>query len=187
MELVYKIIHYKEKSREDIKIKINENYCEFLYNNHKFQNNSLFNIDNLQYFYEEGLTCILPNIIKDNDKTIEKTMMFINMSDSIENLDASILHEFNHLYELMYNYNGDLLYTMFGWDYSKAIYDSSKEVYVYDESHTNKREYELFNEIINDLISQEIGKKCIQKEIILYRILIQRSLVKLVIKKQLCL
>lgn len=159
LELVSKIGMYKEKTKEKIKKQIDENYYDYISNKYKFHKNSIYNEEDLDAFYREEVTCVCPDIINVDNKMVERPMVFINMANDPEILDANIIHEFNHLYELIYNYNGDRFSATFGWDYSKAVYDPIKCMYVDDEADTSKRKYELFNEIMNDLISQTICKR----------------------------
>lgn len=157
-EFVLKIVNYKEQKREEIKKKVNENYLDYVYNNSKYNKNSIINDDDLYSFYEEEITCVCPDIVRDGEKLQEKPMMFINLGVGLEVLDANIIHEFNHLYELIYNFNADRLQTVIGWDVINSKYDEENGKYVEDVKENCKREYESLNEIINDLIAQKICK-----------------------------
>ena len=77
----------------------------------------------------------------------------IGIGYDLEGTDHKIIHEFNHLYEL----------TLKGVMNNKAEYvcgwDIMEDDLTNDVSSNNKREYELFNEIINEKITQEICAK----------------------------
>lgn len=71
--------------------------------------------------------------------------------------DYNIVHELNHLFELFLDSVNDENYSIIsGWDsFTSQIKDSKSDA---ETIHIDdyKRPYELFNEIVNELISQEI-------------------------------
>ena len=81
---------------------------------------------------------------------------FNNLNDDA--LDHHIVHELNHLFELVLNkVNGKEYEMLVGWDYAGGQIDNERK----EEVETinidkKKRQYELFNEIINELIAQGI-------------------------------
>ena len=104
-------------------------------------------------------TFVAPNVLIENGETKLHPLITIG-ADSYFNgfLDHSICHELNHLYELVLleaNENG-FTYNC-GWDRGSSRYDAEVLVNTIDESR-DRRPYELFNEIINELISQDISK-----------------------------
>ena len=104
-------------------------------------------------------TFINPNI-RLTEEGYETCSLFVICFDNIDTdtLDHHIIHELNHLYELaLTSINGNTYEMTVGWDYSSGemAQERVKEV---DTINTKKpkRNYELFNEIINELIAQEI-------------------------------
>ncbi|MBP5678247.1 MAG: hypothetical protein J6X28_00265 [Bacilli bacterium] len=80
-------------------------------------------------------------------------------------LDHSIIHEMNHLFELsLKEVKGNHYIGLCGWDelHESFNQDEKSPVDTLHEDET-KRNYELFNEIINELIAQDIHKKMIEK------------------------
>ena len=83
----------------------------------------------------------------------------IGIGYDLEGTDHKIIHEFNHLYELTLNavMNNKAEYVC-GWDIVED--DLTNNI-----SSDEKREYELFNEIINEKITQEICEKMQEKNL----------------------
>ena len=73
-------------------------------------------------------------------------------------VDHIICHELNHLYELGIISMDDKGFDFCcGWDFGRIDYTSEVPI-VSSDSGNKKREYELFNEIINELIAQEVSQ-----------------------------
>lgn len=106
--------------------------------------------------YELKLTFMCPNITR-REKAMPYSVICVNIpAFETEYLDANIIHELNHAYELTIAdiFNFSILFRC-GWDYAESYIKSMAEVsFEVDET---KRDYELFNEIINELISQKIS------------------------------
>lgn len=81
---------------------------------------------------------------------------FNNLNDDA--LDHHIVHELNHLFELVLNkVNGKEYEMLVGWDYSGGQIDNERKEEVETVNiEKKKRQYELFNEIINEIIAQGI-------------------------------
>lgn len=81
---------------------------------------------------------------------------FNNLNDDA--LDHHIVHELNHLFELVLNkVNGKEYEMLVGWDYAGGQIDNERKEEVETVNiDKKKRQYELFNEIINELIAQGI-------------------------------
>ena len=114
-------------------------------------------------------TFVAPNVIMRNDETKLHPLITIG-ADSYTSgfLDHSICHELNHLYELVLldiNENG-FSYNC-GWDRGSSKYDTEVLINTIDEPK-EKRPYELFNEIINELISQDISKIMADKKVFVF-------------------
>lgn len=111
--------------------------------------------------YIRKTTCVNPNIIEENDEYKLFSLVLINCDLAVsENIDHYINHELNHLYELsLINASSDKYNISCGWDIIEEQI-SEKNNYI-DTVNIDKttRKYELFNEIINETIAQEITEK----------------------------
>ena len=99
--------------------------------------------------YLGSQTCIYPNVKQNGNTYQEYPVLSMSMDGLEEYLDHNLIHELNHVYEfnlLEVNDNGYLAVT--GWDRLNCNING--------EESDEIREYELFNEIINEMISQEI-------------------------------
>lgn len=110
--------------------------------------------------YNSRGTFVNPNIIKKDDGYELCSLVVINF-DSYDDsyLDHYICHELNHLFELfLKNANLEKYTVTCGWDIlnerlGESVNNELEELFV----SKDKRSYELFNEIINELIAQEIS------------------------------
>jgi hypothetical protein len=84
--------------------------------------------------------------------------MCINVDAADEaRLDANIIHELNHVFELnLVNVDGMSCEFICGWDIIESNFGKTPEEVKSLEPRIEKRKYELFNEIINELIAQGI-------------------------------
>ena len=104
-------------------------------------------------------TFVNPNI-RMTDEGYDTFSLFVisfnNLNDDA--LDHHIVHELNHLFELMLNkVNGKEYEMLVGWDYAGGQIDNERKEEVETVNiDKKKRKYELFNEIINELIAQGI-------------------------------
>lgn len=99
--------------------------------------------------------CIVPNVkLIDGIPNIYSIFLFtLNIPD--EYLDVTIIHELNHLFELfLLSIKDDSIEFVCGWDCISKKYANAPSV----ENVDTKRDYELLNEIINQLIAQDITK-----------------------------
>ena len=101
--------------------------------------------------YEQGGTFVLPNAKKVNGSYDEFSILAINFNNIMSNhIDHNIVHELNHLLEVHINsVVGNTYDGVCGWD----VFSEEDN----DDYEDTKRSYELFNEIINELIAQEIS------------------------------
>ena len=110
-------------------------------------------------------TCITPNLINGPYGIEVFPLVFVTPDFEGIYTDHMIVHELNHVIELtLTSINENTYYTMCGWDIVDGTYnDTRKEV---DTINKQKiRKYELFNEIINEKIAQEISELMHQKGI----------------------
>lgn len=102
-------------------------------------------------------TCINPNLIKDDKGFRINGLLLFNLDPSrLDYMDHVITHELNHLYELTFlGFDNDCYYAVSGWDGMRQ--SLSDKVMKQEGDSSQKRDCELFNEIINELIAQEIS------------------------------
>ena len=104
-----------------------------------------------------GSTFVSPNIIEKDGYHELIPMVVISFDDyDTDHKDHHIVHELNHLVELYLDSVSTEEYHYFcGWDdITENLYQDNDDAFVED-----KREYELFNEIINEKIAIEISKQ----------------------------
>lgn len=107
--------------------------------------------------YERNGTFVSTNIKQTENGIIMYPMLCLSIGGLSEYLDAKLIHELNHVYELtLQNLEGNKYYATCGWDILDGEYSNKTPEVVSLEDRQIKREYELFNEIINELIAQEI-------------------------------
>ena len=101
-------------------------------------------------FISSGGTALWPNVNWGENGLESMPFIFINMARSEpEKLDMAIFHELNHLVEYKpLSITEESFEGISGWDPFKSIYDGSDE----------EREYELFSEIINDLLAEKVAR-----------------------------
>ncbi len=108
--------------------------------------------------YANNTTFISDNLVMQDGKYKLFPLLCINMGGCVEHLDANIIHELNHIIELaLLEINGNVYSTTCGWDSSVSSIKKSEKSVVSLENRKEKRGYELFNEITNELIAQEIA------------------------------
>lgn len=157
-ERIDKLIEEKEK---------NEEKCEQeIFNNTRRYQETLKEINSFGWLdkhipvdkdmYKNGGTFVSPNIIKtDNGYELLPLVAICCNSIKYGDIDHNIVHELNHLFELHLNGVYDNEYNVIcGWDVIKSSLETNEETNDYDDN--SKRSYELFNEIINELIAQDI-------------------------------
>ena len=116
-----------------------------------------------QRMYTEKMTCINPNI-RITEKGYDLfSLLLIDSGSLTDYADVRLIHELNHLYELSLvniDENNNSYEMICGWDYIDGKFNqasaSKVDTVTKDE---NKRKYELFSEIINELIAQDITEK----------------------------
>lgn len=107
--------------------------------------------------YENHSTFVSTNIKKTETGYKLYPMLCFSIGHLSEYLDVALIHELNHIYELNLQTVDEFKYSvMCGWEPLEGTLGNSAEETVSLEKNTKKRNYELFNEIINELIAQEI-------------------------------
>ena len=103
----------------------------------------------------KSLTCIVPNYRLENGNLVPHPVMYINGNRDSEAFDCTLIHEFNHVYELsLINYDERVINSVSGWDICVDEIKAKEEVTY--ETDTNKRNYEMLSEVIDEMIAQEI-------------------------------
>ena len=107
--------------------------------------------------FNRKITCVMPNIVeKENEYALYSQAIFCVTDDDY--LDKNIIHELNHLYELALVSTSNKKYECIcGWDVISGKFNQDDNLTTLGQVEYEKREYELFNEIINELIAQKIA------------------------------
>ena len=110
------------------------------------------------YAYMSESTMITPNIKIINNKYTIYSLVLIYLGNDGGYLDTYIIHELNHVLEAsLTSFDGKNYIMTNGWEiYNDKISEKADEIEVL--INKPKRKYELFNEIINELITQDIVK-----------------------------
>lgn len=104
-----------------------------------------------------GETFVSPNLKKEGQQYKLSPIVCICFNSDIGSIEHYIIHELNHIFELSFNGIVDNKANFIcGWDIVEEDITSENQDY---SSTDKKRDYELFNEIINELIAQEIHFK----------------------------
>lgn len=109
--------------------------------------------------YTWGNTCVMPNIIKTANGYKIFPILAVNFSNfDSDVIDHYIVHELNHIMELSLGLVGEKEYeATCGWDTMTETMEEIKEQVNTLEERVI-RPYELFNEIINEMIAKEISQ-----------------------------
>ena len=102
---------------------------------------------------DDYVTCVNPNVIKIGDSYKRYSLLLFPLFYYDDNFDHFLIHEFNHLFETrLINADSGGCKFMIGWDILQTNYNSFDNL----DDVFRMRKFELFNEIINDLIAQDI-------------------------------
>lgn len=115
------------------------------------------------------ITCVNPNVIYESGKYKLGGLVLIHIEDS-NSLDHYIVHELNHVLELsLTSVNGNKYQGICGWDIlSGDINQQGLEEVDTLSKDNNKRNYELFNEIINELLAQKVSEMMEQNDLFIF-------------------
>lgn len=111
-----------------------------------------------RYRYDDGYinvirdksTCVCPNFKKENGENVVSPLVMIPGRDDISSMDARIIHELNHVYELfLTNVDDKKASFICGWDYAS---DSLTR----EPCEEDNNKYTMLNEIVNEYIAQDI-------------------------------
>lgn len=158
----YEIINkIKSKKKELNDLLLNEYYKstnEYKFNRERIKEKNLLIKDDGYNVnaYVNGYAFVSPNLTYKDEEYVLFPIMCINNYIE-EYMDKTIIHEFNHVLELdLVSKENNRCHFCCGWDILEESLDSYEEKIESLEKITIKREYELFNEIINEMIAQEI-------------------------------
>jgi len=157
-ELIKKILSRKQELDSVMYNQYYKSTNEYIMNRIKIDSYGLLdkddNYDANAYFNHS--TFVSPNVQLNNGNYSLKPLMCICMN-MMEYLDVSTIHELNHIFELNLTeiYDSGCEFSC-GWDILEGKFSNAKDDVVSLEKRKEKREYELFSEIINELIAQEI-------------------------------
>lgn len=114
-------------------------------------------------------TSVSPNLIlKDGNYQLYPLVMIYATGE--KEADVRLIHELNHLFELtLLNIKDNNYECICGWDYVAGSINQ-KNIDYQDTTTKNiqKRNYELFNEIINELLAQKITKMMHENDIYIF-------------------
>ena len=155
IDLVEKIVKTKKRYSEEAREEYFTSIPEYINNRNRIDKLDLLDKSDCYdaKLYEENGTAVATNIKYENGKIISKPLLLFGINYMYEYLDHRLIHELNHIYELSLLESSEEYYKcVCGWD--ETVGNLSTKTYFQDEE---KRKYELFNEIINELIAQEIS------------------------------
>ena len=126
------------------------------------------NFDETLYYNETAFdgnkTFVSPNVRITPNGYDSLSLVIICCNPQVTSIDHDIIHELNHLFELSLIKVDDKSHEeIFGWDYSTSQLNQTSSSEKNESDDEKKRQYELFNEIINELIAQEIYEKMLAK------------------------
>jgi len=119
--------------------------------------------------YERNSTAITTNLKLIDGNYVEYPILFLYIGLMEEYYDKDLIHELNHVCELHLQNIKDNYYQMTcGWDIVDGQINNQRPEEVQLEENHEKRNYELFNEIINEIIAQEISEILSQSGIYIF-------------------
>ena len=106
----------------------------------------------------QSKTFVNTNIIQTEEGYRLYPLIVVNCSYNSGNIDHDIIHELNHLFESsLKSVEGNYYSVISGWDKVNGSINQSERIAINTlETDDTKRKYELFSEIINEVIAQEI-------------------------------
>ena len=170
-EMVERVITTRQKKQLEMKKEYYSSLPHFQANRERINSYDLLNKND---GYDESIheierCCIIPNLKQIGEEMVPFPILCFPTQSIGGNIDASLIHELNHVLELDFqnNSNGKNNF-LCGWDLIECEFKNNKEEVSTLEKGSEKRNYELFNEIINELITQEITKILFDNESYLF-------------------
>ncbi len=115
-------------------------------------------IDATLYTGSQTKTMVCPNVVKTKDGYDIFSFIMINCNNNDGTIDHNIVHELNHQFELfLRSVDGNRYHGICGWD----VLDGEISQVANQDIDTlapegERRNYEMMNEIVNELIAQDI-------------------------------
>ena len=111
------------------------------------------------YTAESGLTCVIPNMVLTEEGYRALPLVLLCCNSATGRIDHELVHEMNHVLELapIPTVEGSHYEILCGWDGSEGTIETEKGEVDTLQKREGKRDYELFSEIINELIAQEVS------------------------------
>lgn len=154
---------YEDLTEEDLKLqeKMLAEYYEhiedFTEHREQIKNLNLISKDT-SYTYKsiEGEeTYCVPNAIIKNNKVLPFPIVNINLQPMSNSMDETIIHELNHMYELVFKNESETEF-IFVSGYDTVTCSKKVEIDKKYIDYSKKRDIEIFNEAINDYIAHKI-------------------------------
>lgn len=160
-ERINKFITSKNELINKFNIEYNSSLSSYKKMRKEIDSLNLLNKDDLfdESLYEKKATLINPNLRKNGSSYELFPLIAIFCGSQTDYLDARIVHELNHLYEMeLLEVNDKEYVTSCGWEklVDNIVTEKTKDIDTLNKDR-DIRPYELFNEIINELISQDIS------------------------------
>ena len=109
--------------------------------------------------YKKYGTFLNPNVVLKSNGYETSSLLVVGCDFTGNFNDYDVVHELNHLFELFLDsVHGDHYSIIVGWDKIDEVMAKTKNAAETVHISKEKRSYELLNEIINELISQDICK-----------------------------
>jgi len=160
-ERINKFITSKNELINKFNIEYNSSLSSYKKMRKEIDSLNLLNKDDLfdESLYEKKATLINPNLRKNGSSYELFPLIAIFCGSQTDYLDTRIVHELNHLYEMeLLEVNDKEYVTSCGWEklVDNIVTEKTKDIDTLNKDR-DIRPYELFNEIINELISQDIS------------------------------
>ena len=160
-ELIQKIVESKRSYKEKALNDFYNSTSEYLYNLERLKARNLYlsqDSYNAKAYHNKN-TFITANLTAVEDGFELVPILCFNNATIEEIMDKNLIHELNHVYELYYLGCEDKEHDFIcGWDIISQREDEEISETPSLKDRQNKREYELFNEIINEILAQQISE-----------------------------
>lgn len=158
-KIVNNIKTIRESIRNDLLTEYYESLPEYTKYRQEIINLNLLDKDDCfnARAYHQNSTFMCPNIHYDGTNYHLRQLLCISMGNREEYLDNILIHEFNHVYEInLKEVDQNNYLCISGWEALKGKIKKNNVSPKPIDYKKDNRPYELFNEIINELLSQEI-------------------------------
>lgn len=160
-ELIEQIIEAKNIYKEKALTDFYNSTSEYLYNLERLKARNLYLPEDSYNAkaYHNKATFITANLTLVDGVLELVPILCYNNSTIEEIMDKNLIHELNHVYELCYLGGKDGEHDFIcGWDIITQRENEGVPEQQDLSARENKRQYELFNEIINEILAQQISE-----------------------------